>query len=82
MAKKGQKKMKVTLSTAKNPEMLRRAVGIIDVLTKSGATWLGYSGYWNGMNYSEFEFFANPSEVSKIKSDVEKECGVIIQYKK
>ena len=80
--KKGFKKMKVNLSTAKNYEMLGRAIGEIDRLTKSGSSGMKYTGCWNGMNYSEAEFFANLDEVKKVKTEIEKEFGVTISFKK
>jgi hypothetical protein len=68
---KGTKKYKVELGVAKNTEMLGKAIGMLEGTRIKGSIW-------DGMSWSEFTFFALPSEVEDQKTYLEENFGVII----
>jgi len=59
--------------------MLRNTFLSVNLRTKSGAKRFKCQGYWNGMNYEQASFIANPDEVAKIKDELENEFGVTFE---
>ncbi len=59
--------------------MIRNAYCEINDRTRAGACCLrGVKNSWDGTGFTDSTFFANPDELSKIKSEIENEFGVSI----
>jgi len=77
--KKNMKKIKLALKKSTNTDMIRNAYCEINDRTRAGACCLrGVKNSWDGTGFTDSTFFANPDELSKIKSEIENEFGVSI----
>jgi hypothetical protein len=68
---KGTKKFKVELGKANNTEMLGKAIDFLNGKRIKGSNW-------NGMSWSEFTFFALPTDVENQKELLEENLGIKI----
>jgi len=68
---KGTKKFKVELKEAKNTEMLGKAIRFLNGKRVKGSNW-------DGMSWTQFTFFALPSDVENNKELIETNLGVSI----